>query len=180
MRPDRGKIYANAARHIGQRVRVLRDANGITQEMLGTLCGVTRETIRAIEAGEQIPKGDTLMALAAWLTDSVEDLLPPDYADTFGSGGLEVRLAQIKTRRRTAAKRRSQVRRRKGETGSASIGLVGSVVMMLTVLLTLIAGPETAQAARTGPRVTSPSTPIIHLWLTRNSPGRRRARPKVL
>jgi len=55
------------SRLIGHRVREVRDARGYSQEKLGRLTGLSRETIRKIEAGETLPEVITLDVIAQGL-----------------------------------------------------------------------------------------------------------------
>ncbi len=55
-------------------------------EKLAQYCGLSKETIRATEAGEQSPRAETLMRLARSLDVEVEDLLPDDWRTTYAPG----------------------------------------------------------------------------------------------
>ena len=52
---------------IGERVREVRTARRYSQEKLGRVTGLSRETIRKIEAGETLPEVTTLDVLAQGL-----------------------------------------------------------------------------------------------------------------
>lgn len=55
-------------------------------EVLGRFCDVSKETIRAIEKGEQAPRIETTMRLAIALGVAIEDLLPADWRTTYAPG----------------------------------------------------------------------------------------------
>lgn len=63
------------AHTFGERLRILRTDGGITQEQLSRRSGVHRVTIARIETGEQLPRYQTLDALAAALGLSVDTLI---------------------------------------------------------------------------------------------------------
>ena len=64
---------------IGQNLRRLRGARGLTQGKLAEAAGLSRPGYRAIENGESVPRVDTLQAVADALDLGIEDLVrPPD------------------------------------------------------------------------------------------------------
>jgi HTH-type transcriptional regulator, competence development regulator len=62
---------------IGERVRGIRQAKGISQEQLGVQAGLTGRTVRRIEQGEDFTFS-SLTAIAAVLDVDVTDLLSDD------------------------------------------------------------------------------------------------------
>jgi XRE family transcriptional regulator, regulator of sulfur utilization len=63
-------------KHLGQHVRALRDAKGLTQEALAECSGLHRVYLAQLEAGRnQNPRLDTLRRLAKALGVSVADLV---------------------------------------------------------------------------------------------------------
>lgn len=59
----------------GQRVRVLRDESGLTQDQLAKASGVHRVTIARVEAGRREVGLTSLVALARALGHTASDLL---------------------------------------------------------------------------------------------------------
>jgi putative transcriptional regulator len=59
---------------ISNRIRVLRTARGITQEQLGTACGVTRQTIIALEAEKYAPSLELAFKLALALGATLDEV----------------------------------------------------------------------------------------------------------
>src|SRR6266446_1976925 len=73
-------------RRVGQtaldnRIRQRRQAAGLSQQALATRCGLTRQAINAIEAGQYVPSTLFALRLARTLGSRVEDLfhLPEEY-----------------------------------------------------------------------------------------------------
>ncbi len=62
---------------LGQRVRELRQARGLTQSELAERCGVSRQLIGAVENDRHLPRVDAAIALASALGVSVEELASP-------------------------------------------------------------------------------------------------------
>ncbi len=62
---------------IGQNLRRLRGARGLTQGDLAEAAGLSRPGYRAIENNESVPRVDTLQALADALELGIEDLVRP-------------------------------------------------------------------------------------------------------
>jgi putative transcriptional regulator len=59
---------------ISNRIRVLRTARGITQEQLGAACGVTRQTIIALEAEKYSPSLELAFKLALALGATLDEV----------------------------------------------------------------------------------------------------------
>jgi len=60
---------------IVNRIRELRvSVDGLTQEKLGTLCGVTRQTIIALEAGKYSPSLELAFRIAYALGRTLEEV----------------------------------------------------------------------------------------------------------
>jgi DNA-binding XRE family transcriptional regulator len=68
-------IAASGRESIGNRLRELRKAAGITQDGLAAAAGIGRVTLVRIESGEQSPRLETLAALSAALGRPLTDLL---------------------------------------------------------------------------------------------------------
>ena len=60
------------------RIRELRKAAGISQEELARLCGVSRQTINAIENDKYDPSLSLAFKLAKHLRTTVDQLFTPD------------------------------------------------------------------------------------------------------
>jgi transcriptional regulator with XRE-family HTH domain len=69
---------------LGDRVRGLRLARGLTQVQLAELAGVSRQLVGAVEADRHLPRVDAAVRLAAALSTSVEELLAPELRDVVG------------------------------------------------------------------------------------------------
>ena len=77
----RARSEAAAARGrdaMGRRIRSLRNRAGMTQQQLADSAGVGRVTLVRIENGEQLPRFETLTALAHALQRPAADLLMDD------------------------------------------------------------------------------------------------------
>jgi putative transcriptional regulator len=59
---------------LGNRLKVARAEKGLSQEQLGSLAGVTRQTISSIETGQYNPSTLLALVLARRLDKRVEDL----------------------------------------------------------------------------------------------------------
>lgn len=59
---------------ISNRIRVLRAARAITQEQLGSACGVTRQTIIALEAEKYAPSLELAFKLSLALGATLEEV----------------------------------------------------------------------------------------------------------
>lgn len=60
---------------LGERIRRLRLARGLTQRALGRLCGLSDTSLRLWEDGTYMPKGQYVAALARFLDVSTDLLL---------------------------------------------------------------------------------------------------------
>lgn len=60
------------------RIRELRKAKKLSQEEIAVLCGVTRQTINAIENDKYDPSLSLAFALANHLGTTVDELFIPD------------------------------------------------------------------------------------------------------
>lgn len=63
------------------RLRELRAAQRWSQADLADRCGVSRQTINAIETGRYLPSLPLALALARFFGARVEDLFHPDEGD---------------------------------------------------------------------------------------------------
>ena len=59
---------------IENRIRILRAEKGITQEDLAKACGLSRQSINAIEKGKYIPTVHTAIRIAEYFKVGVEDI----------------------------------------------------------------------------------------------------------
>ena len=59
---------------ISNRIRVLRTARGTTQEQLGAACGVTRQTIIALEAQKYAPSLELAFKLSLALGATLDEI----------------------------------------------------------------------------------------------------------
>jgi transcriptional regulator with XRE-family HTH domain/molybdate-binding protein len=85
---------------LGDRVRQLRLARGLTQVQLAELADVSRQLVGAVEADRHLPRVDAAVRLAAALSTSVEELLAPDSHDATGvledpEDGALVRIGRV-------------------------------------------------------------------------------------
>ncbi len=69
---------------LGDRIRALRSARGLTQAQLAELAQVSRQLVGAVEADRHLPRVDAALRLAAALSTTVEDLLSADTTDAVG------------------------------------------------------------------------------------------------
>ncbi len=61
-------------KQIENRLKVLRAEKNITQENLGKACGLSRQSINAIEKGKYVPTVITALKIADYFGVSVEDI----------------------------------------------------------------------------------------------------------
>lgn len=86
---------------MGERLRRLREAAGLTQAELAGRAGVSRQLVGAVEGGRQLPRVDAGLGLARALHISVESLFAPGAAEvTSVTGpppgpGAAVRLGRV-------------------------------------------------------------------------------------
>jgi transcriptional regulator with XRE-family HTH domain len=71
---------------VGRRLREYRLAKNLSMETLAQLCGFSKETVRAIEAGEQVPRLHTFVRIVRALDIGLEDLLPADWRFRYAPG----------------------------------------------------------------------------------------------
>lgn len=69
---------------LGQRIRDLRRARGLTQVELAERADVSRQLVGAVEAGRHLPRVDAAMRLAAALSTTVEELLAAEDGEVVG------------------------------------------------------------------------------------------------
>ena len=69
-----------AAHHLGQNIRQLRDQRGLSQQRLAELSGIPRATWANLESGSANPTLAVLTRVAATLRVSIEELLSPPRA----------------------------------------------------------------------------------------------------
>jgi transcriptional regulator with XRE-family HTH domain len=72
------KQYNNELRQLGERIRILREQRGLSQEMLGFKANLHRNYISHLELAQKNPTYTTLLKLANALSVSVNDLLPKE------------------------------------------------------------------------------------------------------
>ncbi len=82
-------IATETAEAVGARVREHRVARRLSMEKLAQLCGFSKETVRAIEAGEQAPRLHTFLLLVSALDLQLEDLLPGDWMTRYAPGARD-------------------------------------------------------------------------------------------
>jgi transcriptional regulator with XRE-family HTH domain/molybdate-binding protein len=85
---------------LGERIRDLRLARGLTQVQLAELAQVSRQLVGAVEADRHLPRVDAAVRLAAALSTSVEELLAPDTREVLGvleepAEGALVRIGRV-------------------------------------------------------------------------------------
>ena len=74
-RPRVETVAAAGRQSIGNRIRRLREAAGMTQEELSSSAGIGRVTLVRIEKGEQSPRYETLIALSRALGRPLAEML---------------------------------------------------------------------------------------------------------
>jgi DNA-binding XRE family transcriptional regulator len=74
-RPRVERVAARGRQVVGGRVRQLRQTAGLTQEELASRAGMGRVTLSRIENGEQSPRYETLVKMAAALEKDTHELL---------------------------------------------------------------------------------------------------------
>jgi transcriptional regulator with XRE-family HTH domain len=63
-RPPAGDRAARLRHHLGARIRALRDAHGLTQEVIADRIDVTPKYVSQLECGHRSPSWETLAAIA--------------------------------------------------------------------------------------------------------------------
>ena len=66
---------------LGEKILELRKKNGLSQEQLGEMVDVTRQTISNWELGETTPNTEQLKLLSKTLKVSIDELLDNDIKD---------------------------------------------------------------------------------------------------
>ncbi|MCB9210328.1 MAG: helix-turn-helix transcriptional regulator [Ignavibacteriales bacterium] len=59
---------------LNNRLKVLRAEKKVTQEELGNACGLSRQSINAIEKGKYVPTIVSALKIAKYFNVSVEDI----------------------------------------------------------------------------------------------------------
>ena len=85
---------------LGERIRALRQARGLTQGQLAELAQVSRQLVGAVEADRHLPRVDAAARLAAALSTTVEQLLAKDTREAVGvvedpADGALVRIGRV-------------------------------------------------------------------------------------
>jgi putative transcriptional regulator len=66
---------------VKNRVRELRATGGMSQGDLGSVLGVSRQTINSIENGRYLPSLPLALAIARCFDTTVEEIFTPDEED---------------------------------------------------------------------------------------------------
>ncbi len=66
---------------LGRKLRILRGHRGLSLRSAAGVCGVTKETISALERGTQEPHDSTLAKIAKGYGVSFEELLVAKYGE---------------------------------------------------------------------------------------------------
>lgn len=87
---------------VGDRIREVRKANGLTMEEFGAKIGIVKSSISTIESGKINPSPQTLLSISRefgvnleWLRDGTGDKMPPpatlseELADFFADLAME-------------------------------------------------------------------------------------------
>lgn len=110
-----GYLRARNAYRLAQRVRLLREARGITQGELAARMRTTQSVIARLESGGTYPTLSTLErvsdALDAELVVEFKDALPPGRVPVLASAAS--RVLRVTTRRRSLTSRAKRAARRK-------------------------------------------------------------------
>ena len=69
------RVPSAAARHVGQRIRTIRDERRLTQDELAVRSGIDGTNIRSYEGGRAMPNVYSLMRIANALETQPGDLL---------------------------------------------------------------------------------------------------------
>jgi putative transcriptional regulator len=59
---------------LSNKIKVLRAEKGITQEELGLSCGLSRQSINAIETGKYVPTVVTALKIAKYFKRNIEEI----------------------------------------------------------------------------------------------------------
>ncbi|MEM7057981.1 MAG: helix-turn-helix transcriptional regulator [Pseudomonadota bacterium] len=78
-----GRLTARSGGALGNRLREVRTARGLTQAELAELASVSRKTVNTVERGVFVPSVVLALKLARLLEQSVDDIfwLEPDEPD---------------------------------------------------------------------------------------------------
>lgn len=102
---------SRAARHVrrflGQRLRVLRQQRGLSQERLGTVAGLSGKFIGEVERGEKSISVDSLSRVAVALQVPLRDLIDVRGERTVVPSEQAERIAALLRGRRPAELRRA-------------------------------------------------------------------------
>lgn len=82
-------------KHVGRRIRVLRDDRGLTQAGLAEQADLAPHTVSRIERGEQAPSLDGLARIAKALRVEVADLFLREPRPRVGESALSALLAAV-------------------------------------------------------------------------------------
>lgn len=80
---------------VGSKIKVAREAKGLSQDLLAALSNVGSESIRQWENGTVSPRTDNLIRIAAALGCMVEELMPDDYQERYSPQGVLVELGKL-------------------------------------------------------------------------------------
>ena len=61
-------------KRLENRIRILRAEKGITQEELGKACGLSRQSINAVETGKFVPTIITAIKISRYFKKNVEEV----------------------------------------------------------------------------------------------------------
>ena len=90
---------------LGERIKIAREKQGLTQVQLADLLGVKGQTVYRWEKGERNPDYETLMDIAIHLSVNVSDLLEnADLAESCGEDKLGLNSSSLKYWEKEAAK----------------------------------------------------------------------------
>ncbi|WP_405941652.1 helix-turn-helix domain-containing protein [Streptomyces sp. NBC_00207] len=78
MPPEQDQWIRDAQKVVGDRIRVARIHENLTQERLAEHAGIDRSTIQRLEGGTTDAKISHLLRIACVLRVSVKSLLPPN------------------------------------------------------------------------------------------------------
>src|SRR6185312_11296385 len=136
---------------LGQRLRHLRRANGMTLDQLSSAVGRAPSQLSLIENGKREPRLSLLQAVAAALGVSLQDLLRPEAPSR--RAGLEIELAHAQQETAYAALGLPVVRGGRRLPADALEALVGLHRELSRVLAEQSATPEVARKANAQLRV---------------------------
>lgn len=140
---------------LGERVRVLRIAQGRSQVDIARSAGLSRSYVSKLERGELVPRADTLARLREVLADELVDGAP-----VARSGGREEILAAAVALFSTKGYSRVSIRELAGRAGCSTANLYHHFGSKYDIFVTIIegamdrhfAGLDEARAAHAEPR----------------------------